>query len=157
MVSIQIRHSFNIFLWAVWIVFAVSDVVVAETPPSGVLVPSYATLLTDDLDKKPVIKSFSCEKRVYLFLTWFRLEGLHEVTAFWINPKGKQENQIKLKFLAKKPKVQNWVALEFKNIFDKKNPLVPNLKVARLAGIWKVKLLLDGNLLETLDFFVSCG
>ena len=120
-------------------------------------VPSYAILLTEDLDKKKPIKIFSCKNRVYLYFTWFLLEGQHDINAVWINPQGKEENQIQLKFRSKEPKTHNWVALEFKNVFDQINALTPSFKAVKLSGKWKVRILLDGHLLETLDFFVHCG
>ena len=123
---------------------------------SDVGVPSYAILLTDNLDKKKSIKNFSCTNRVYLYFTWFLLEGQHHINAFWIDPQGKEENQVQLKFIAAGPKTHNWVSLEFKNVFDQINSLTPSLKAVKLSGKWKVRVLLDGNLLETLEFFVHC-
>ena len=124
---------------------------------SKVDVPSFDILVTDDLKNKGVVQSFSCSSRVYLYFTWYLLEDMHEVTAFWINPQGKEENQIRLKFIAKKPKTTNWVALEFKNIFDNKIPIAPSLKASRMSGKWKARVLLDGNPLETRQFDVHCG
>ncbi len=95
--------------------------------------------------------------RIYLYFSWRNISGTHEITAFWINPKGKQQNQINLKFIANKPKVDNWVALEFNNLFNEKYPLVPDISAAKFVGKWKVKILLDGNLLETKSFQVNCG
>ncbi len=129
----------------------------ADNPLSEIHVPSFATLLTDDLTTKKPLKKFSCTNRVYLYFTWYLLEGHHKINAFWINPQGKEENQVQLKFSAKGGETHNWVALEFKNIFDKINLLTPSLKAAKLTGKWKVRILLDGKLLETLDFAIHCG
>ena len=104
-----------------------------------------------------MLKDFSCANRVYLYFTWYLLEDIHEVTAFWVGPHGKEENQVRLKFVAKKPKTNNWVALEFKNIFNDKNPITPSLKASKMNGKWKVRVLLDGNLLETRHFNIHCG
>tara|TARA_B100000686_G_scaffold322050_1_gene375374 strand:- start:511 stop:1002 length:492 start_codon:yes stop_codon:yes gene_type:complete len=132
-------------------------VITEDSETFTVNVPSYSILMTDKLENKNPTKNFSCTKPVYLYFTWYLLDNIHEVTAFWINPQGKEENQARLKFYAKQKKTNNWVALEFKNIFNEKNPIAPSLKASRLSGKWKVRVLLDGNLLETLNFNVLCG
>jgi len=119
--------------------------------------PAYSSFLTDDLTKKKPKKKFSCMNQIYLYFLWKNVSGTHEITAFWINPKGKQQNQINLKFTANKPKVENWIALKFNNFFNEKYPFFPNISTAKLIGKWRVKILLDGNLLETKNFQVNCG
>lgn len=119
--------------------------------------PSYSAFLTDNFEEKKAKKEFSCMNRIYLYFSWINITGTHEITAFWINPKGRQQNQINLKFIADKPKVENWVALEFNNLFNKKYPLVPDIRATKFVGKWQVKILLDGNLLETKTFLVNCG
>lgn len=119
--------------------------------------PSYTAVLTRDLDQKRPAKEFNCLHKVYVYFTWYGLKGMHKVTALWFNPQGKQQDQVDLKFLADKPKVENWVALQFRNVLNEKYPLVPDVTSAKLIGKWEVKILLDGNLLERLDFFVGCG
>jgi hypothetical protein len=119
--------------------------------------PSYSAFLTDSLEEKKDKKEFSCMNRIYLYFSWINITGTHEITAFWINPKGRQQNQINLKFIADKPKVENWVALEFNNLFNEKYPLVPDISATKFVGKWQVKILLDGNLLETKKFLVNCG
>jgi hypothetical protein len=119
--------------------------------------PAYSAFLTDSLDEKKTKREFSCMNRIYLYFSWRNITGTHEITAFWINPKGRQQNQINLKFIADKPKVENWVALEFNNLFSEKYPLVPDMSAAKFVGRWQVKILLDGNLLETKKFLVNCG
>jgi hypothetical protein len=125
--------------------------------PTSTSIPSYSAFLTDNLEDKKPKKEFSCMNRVYLYFSWLNITGTHEITAFWINPKGKQQNQINLKFIADKPKVENWVALEFNNLFTERYPLVPDISAAKFVGKWQVKILLDGNLLETKSFQVNCG
>ena len=122
-----------------------------------ITVPSYAVLLTDDIDRKAPTREFNCLRRVYIYFTWYKLSGLHQVTALWFNPMGRQQDQSDLKFVADKPKVESWMALEFRNIFNEKYPLVPDLSTTKLIGKWEVKIFLDGNYLETLDFNVNCG
>lgn len=122
-----------------------------------ITVPSYAVLLTDDVGHKAPAREFNCLRRVYVYFTWYKLSGLHQVTALWFNPMGRQQDQADLKFVADKPRVENWMALEFRNIFNEKYPLVPDLSTAKLIGKWEVKILLDGNYLETLTFNVNCG
>jgi len=119
--------------------------------------PAYSAFLTDSLDEKKNKREFSCMNRIYLYFSWRNITGTHEITAFWINPKGRQQNQINLKFIADKPKVENWVVLEFNNLFSEKYPLVPDMSAAKFVGKWQVKILLDGNLLETKNFLVNCG
>ncbi len=119
--------------------------------------PAYSAFLTDSLEEKKPKREFSCMHRIYLYFSWRNITGTHEITAFWINPKGRQQNQINLKFIADKPKVENWVALEFNNLFNEKYPLVPDISAAKFVGKWQVKILLDGNLLETKRFLVNCG
>lgn len=119
--------------------------------------PAYSAFLTDSLEEKKAKKEFNCMNRIYLYFSWRNITGTHEITAFWINPKGRQQNQINLKFIADKPKVENWVALEFNNLFNEKYPLVPDISATKFVGKWQVKILLDGNLLETKNFLVNCG
>ena len=128
----------------------------AEKKSFDLDVPSYTTLMTDNLNKKTPIKKFSCSNPVYLYFTWYLLKGRHQINTIWINPQGKEENQAQLEFIAEKPKINNWVALEFKNNFNRDNLLIPNLKAFKFIGKWKVHIFLDRKLLETLDFFVYC-
>jgi hypothetical protein len=119
--------------------------------------PAYSAFLTDSLDEKKDKREFSCMNRIYLYFSWRNISGTHEITALWINPKGRQQNQINLKFIVDKPKVENWVALDFNNLFSEKYPLVPDMSAAKFVGRWQVKILLDGNLLETKKFLINCG
>ena len=128
----------------------------ADKRSSIIDVPSYTSFLASDLDKKKPAKQFSCTNPIYLHFAWYLLEGSHQVNVFWINPGGKEENQVQLKFIAEKKITNNWVALKFKNIFDEINPLTPNLKAEKFSGKWKVRIFLDRKLLETLDFSVYC-
>ncbi|GEM_PF-3213379 len=150
------------FLFNVLIIYAITfpnQISFAEylKAPTSTSVPAYSAFLTDNLDDKKPKKNFNCMNRVYLYFSWMNITGTHEITAFWINPKGKQQNQINLKFIANKPKVENWVALEFNNLFNERYPLVPDISAAKFVGKWQVKILLDGNLLETKNFQVNCG
>jgi hypothetical protein len=126
-------------------------------PGLSTSVPLYSALLTDNLEERKSKNEFSCMKRIYLYFSWRNIAGTHEITAFWVNPKGKQQNQIKLKFIANQAKVENWVALEFNNLFNERYPLSPDISTTKFVGKWKVRILLDGNLLETKNFYVNCG
>lgn len=152
-------YFFLLFFSTAYIVLFYSQISFAEylEPAPSTSTPAYSAFLTDNLEEKKTKKEFSCMDRIYLYFSWRNISGTHEITAFWINPKGKQQNQINLKFIANKPKVDNWVALEFNNLFNEKYPLVPDISAAKFVGKWKVKILLDGNLLETKSFQVNCG
>lgn len=119
--------------------------------------PSYTAVLAADTKRREPTKLFSCHKRIYLLFTWYKLKGTYEVAALWINPQGKEQDKAILKFVADKDKVENWVALEFKQKSKGEDLLLPDLGFTKWAGNWQVKIFLDGNLMETQDFFVDCG
>ena len=124
----------------------------AETPQA----PAYGAVLVKDLAGREPTREFDCLSRVYLYVTWYRVYGPHRVTALWYNPQGKQEDAHDLDFEGGE-EVSCWLALEFINVQNERNPMMVNTAAARFHGNWKVKLLLDGQEVETLPFSVSCG
>jgi len=125
--------------------------------PGPAATPSYTAVLTKTLKEKQSAVTFHCREKVFLAFTWLGLRGKHRVTALWFNPRGRQQDQIDLEFLAERPKVENWVALTFHDAPGSDNPFLPDIFSAHLNGDWQVKILLDGNFLETLAFRVHCG
>ena len=119
--------------------------------------PSYTVVLTKDLRKKQPTLKFHCRDKVFLSFAWLGLQGKHKLSALWFDTNGKQQDQIDLEFLTDRPKVENWVALKFRDAPDLRNPLLPNFFSTNVIGDWQVKVLLDGNFLETLKFEVQCG
>jgi len=120
-------------------------------------VPSYTATLTKELKNKRPATVFHCRDKVFLAFTWLGLRGRHKVTALWFNPRGRQQDHIDLEFIAEQPKVENWVALTFRDESGPTIPFLPDLFSSNLSGDWRVKILLDGNFLETLPFRVHCG
>lgn len=120
-------------------------------------VPSYTAVLTKTLKEKQPATTFHCRDKVFLAFTWLGLRGRHQVTALWFNPQGRQQDQIDLEFLAERPKVENWVALAFRDTPGPEIPFLPDVFFTNLSGDWQVKILLDGNFLETQEFRVHCG
>jgi len=124
-------------------------------PPAGPQ-PAYAAVLVKDLMAMEPTTEFDCLNRVYIYITWYHVPGRHRVTALWFNPQGKQQDAHDLDFEGGK-EVACWLALEFLNIQDERNPMLVNTAAARFHGQWQVKLFLDGKKLETQTFLVSCG
>lgn len=153
--ALRARTAFRTALALVFLLPALSFGQAQNQPQAEV--PSYIAYLTADLTDKIPIRSFDCRKKVYIYFTWLGLKGMHQVTALWFKPDGKQQDQIDLKFTSNGPKTENWVSLEFHDLFKEKYPVGPDLTSARLIGRWSVKVLLDGNLLEEMNFYVNCG
>ena len=73
--------------------------------------PSYTAVFVTDPTRPIPTQEFDCSQNIYLYFTWWGLKDLHQITVLWVNPKGKQQDDIDLKFVATTEKVENWVGL----------------------------------------------
>ena len=119
-------------------------------------VPSYAVVFVTDPTRPIPTQEFDCSQNIYAYFSWWGLQDLHQITVLWINPKGKQQDDIDLKFVASADKVQNWVGLKFFNLRKERNPLLHDSSSGDFVGTWTARIFLDGNLLENKKFTVTC-
>ncbi|QPJ60805.1 MAG: hypothetical protein G3M70_02440 [Candidatus Nitronauta litoralis] len=125
-------------------------------PPASTKPPAYSAILLNNLAEMVPVTEFDCHNRVYIYITWYRVPGTHRVTALWFNPQGKQEDAHDLDFEGGE-EVACWLALEFLNVHTASSMMDVNPAATRFNGTWRVKLLLDGQPLETQGFNVKCG
>lgn len=118
-------------------------------------VPSYTLKLSRDLVEQEPAKEFDCRQRVYLITTWFKVSGSHRIKAQWFNPEGTLQDEGQLDFTGGSKETSAWLGLEFLNVEDPGSKHL-NAEMARFYGQWKVKVFLDGRLLEEREFFVRC-
>lgn len=118
--------------------------------------PAYVAVIVDDPARRKPMQDFDCVQDVYVFFTWYRLKGVHQLTALWFNPKEQEEDRIDLKFIASAEKTENWVALKLLNLKKERNPLLSGTALSRFAGTWETRIYLDGNFLEKKTFSVRC-
>lgn len=119
--------------------------------------PTYtAAFVIDPTHPTPTLE-FDCTQNVYAYFTWSKLKDLHQLTVLWINPKGKQQNKIDLKFVGSAEKTINWVALKFLDLRKERNPLLPDITPSDFTGRWVAQIFLDGNFLEGKSFNVQCN
>ncbi len=128
----------------------------ASTSPAASEPPAYSAILLNNLAEMIPVTEFDCHNRVYIYITWYRVPGNHRVTALWFNPKGEQEDAHDLDFEGG-DEVACWLALEFLNVHTASSMMDVNPAATRFNGTWRVKLLLDGQPLETQGFNVKCG
>ena len=119
--------------------------------------PSFSAILIPNLTDKTPVENFNCFEKVYLYITLHNVYGDHWVTALWIDPSGKQKDEVDLPFVSKRKKFECWLVLEFLNVEAGGHFLTPSQGSIRFSGKWKVQLLLDGNFLEEKEFTVTCG
>lgn len=124
--------------------------------PAHAEVPSYTTIFVTDPTRPIPTEEFDCAQNVYAYFIWQGLKGMHQLTVLWINPKGRQQDDIDLKFMALTGKTENWVALKFLNSRKERNPLLLDSTSSNLVGTWAVKIFLDGNSLEEKKFNIRC-
>jgi hypothetical protein len=118
--------------------------------------PSYTAVFVTDPTRPIPTQEFDCSQNIYLYFTWWGLKDLHQITVLWVNPKGKQQDDIDLKFVATTEKVENWVGLKFFNLRKERNPLIHDSTSVDFVGTWAARIFLDGNLLEEKKFTVTC-
>ena len=129
--------------------------VVFTSMPATAGEPSYAAFFVADPTRPISTQEFDCAQTVYAYFIWQGLKGMHQVTVLWINPKGQEQDDIDLKFVASE-KTENWVSLKFLNLRKERNPLLPDSASSKLTGIWAVKIFLDGNFLEEKKITIRC-
>jgi hypothetical protein len=120
------------------------------------VVPSYTAIFATDPTRPKSTQEFDCNQIIHLYFTWWGLKNLHQITVLWINPKGRQQDDIDLKFIASDEKVENWVSLKLLNLRKERNPFIHDTTSADFVGIWTARIFLDGNLLENKKFAVTC-
>ncbi len=141
----------RLFVFGVFIILSLSvEPVVASSPAYTI------AFVSDPTRPKPTLE-FDCTQNVYAYLAWSGLKDLHQLTVLWINPKGKQQDKIDLKFVASAEKTTNWVALKFFDLRKERNPLLPDITPSDFTGRWVAQIYLDGNFLEGKSFNVQCN
>lgn len=118
--------------------------------------PSYTAIFVTDPTRPIPTQEFDCSQNIFVYFTWWGLKDLHQITVLWVNPKGKQQDDIDLKFVASTEKVENWVGLKFFNMRKERNPLIHDSSSADFVGAWSARIFLDGNLLEEKKFTLTC-
>ena len=124
--------------------------------PATAETPSYTAIFVTDPMRPIPTQEFDCAQNVYAYFIWQGLKGMHQVTVLWINPKGQEQDDIDLKFIASTPRTENWVALKFLGLRKERNPLLLDSASSNLAGLWSAKIFLDGNSLEEKKFTIRC-
>ena len=130
--------------------------VTGSTANAAITAPSYTAVFVADPTRPIPTQEFDCSQNIYAYFTWWGLKDLHQITVLWINPKGKQQDEIDLKFVAAADKIENWVGLKFFNLRKERNPLIHDSSSADFVGTWAARIFLDGNLLEEKKFAVTC-
>ena len=104
---------------------------------------------------------FACSDRIYAVVigNW-PAKSKHVLEAYWIDPRGKQREHSRYKFIAKKGQTRAWVWLQLHpgspDIIDR--VLMQGDDSAReFNGKWKVSIYIDGKKEKDLSFHVTCG
>lgn len=147
----SVSHWLRAFLICFGLIVASCPTVYAAT-----VAPSYTAIFVTDPARPIPTQEFDCSQSVYAYFTWWGLKELHQITVLWVNPKGKQQDDIDLKFVASSDKVENWVGLKFFNLRKERNPLIHDSSAMDFVGTWTARIFLDGNLLEAKKFSVTC-
>lgn len=121
----------------------------------------YMLFMTKDLNERSHIEVFDCRDTIYIYVTWQDIDkGNHTLTAFWFNPKGKQQEATMYEFYVpqKRSDINSWLWLKLHGATGSKlaRAFNPQIGYEKFIGKWKVKLYLDNNYLTKRDFVVLC-
>lgn len=98
---------------------------------------------------------FNCRNKVYIDFIFDAEKGSnHLLEAFWIGPDGKQKEYTRYESIGNRA----WLWLKLHPSFGGGllSGIDPSAGMSDFIGKWKVKIYLDGKLLEKRFFYVVC-
>lgn len=140
------------------ILFA-TTLLLSLTVTSGGLAVQKATVvfMAADMEGRETAQNFDCNDKIYTHAIFSDLKnGTHEASVEWINPKGKRQDYLNLKFSESNYRV--WFWLKLKPGFGGKllKSFAPSFGMEDFIGAWNARLYLDGKLVSTKLFYVAC-
>lgn len=105
--------------------------------------------------------SFNCRDKIYGIVTGdWKTGSEHLLEAYWTDPRGKQREHTRFKFIASAGKTRIWVWLRL-------HPAEPDIlerllmqeddSLLEFKGEWKVAFFVDRQAVGKLTFQVACG
>lgn len=116
-----------------------------------------AVFLSKRANGGPASAQFDCHDKIYLHSFFPNKEkAAHELSAEWINPKGRVQEYTAQSFSASEYKAWFWIKLHPGPGGKVLKAVDPSIGMNEFIGQWTVRLYLDGRLAASSAFFVSC-
>jgi len=117
---------------------------------------NYSVVMKSNLESGIQKENFSCEDKIFLYFTWFDLQGSHSLNSFWYNPRGRVQETTEYNFSVKNEREFNtWQWLKLSKGKEKGFVFADRVSLD-FTGEWLVEIFLDGDFLERKNFTVIC-
>ena len=141
----------KIIFLILFIIFAPHSIAVGERKNVN-----YSVVMQSNLESGIPKENFSCEDKIFLYFTWFGLQGSHYLSSFWYNPRGRVQETTEYNFSVKNERESNtWLWLKLRKGKGKGFDFIDRVSLD-FTGEWLVEIFLDGDFLERKKFTVIC-